>query len=88
MSEAKKRHCRGCRNDFYNGRENINGRDCWSLKTAKLVTRYEIHRDSLPTVPGAFKKVRVHDCYHAPPMFYFEKLPNFVKPKDVRGAKR
>lgn len=81
-----KRHCRGCRNDFYNGRQNFGGTDCWSLKTAKLVTRYEIHRDSYPDAPRAFRKVRRPNCYHAPPMYYYDKLPDFVKPKDVRNA--
>jgi hypothetical protein len=56
---------------------------CWSLKNAKVVTRYQIHRDTVPTQPRAFTKVRTFNCYHNPPMFYYDKLPDFVNAADV-----
>lgn len=35
------KHCSGCRNNFYNGRANMGGSHCWSLKKsyAKRKTR-------------------------------------------------
>lgn len=77
--------CAGCRNDFYNGNNDLGVTECWSRKTAKPVTRYRTHRDALPDQPGAFTKVRVFDCRSAPPLFYFKGLPDFVKPEDVRS---
>ena len=85
MTEARKPTCDGCRNDFYNGNNELGVKKCWSKKTAKVVARYRIHRDTVPTRPNAFTKVRVFDCYHGPPWFYDKELPDFVKPKDVRS---
>ena len=44
----KQKYCSGCRNDFYNGRQNISGDKCWSLADAKVVSRVFIHRDQPP----------------------------------------
>ena len=61
-----KRHCSGCRNDFYNGNNGHNGlgvSKCWSLKEAKLVLKLPIGNWEEPPYTGK-KKVRVSDCYH------------------------
>lgn len=71
-------HCRGCRDDFYNGRNPMGVQKCWMLETAKLVTRYRIHRDTRPTEVGAFKRVKVPDCYNGSPWYYYKALPDFV----------
>ena len=74
-----KKHCNGCRDDFYNGRTNFGGgKTCWSLPKSTIVTRYRIHRDQVPTQTGAFTKMRVRSCYNNPPWFYYEKLPDFA----------
>ena len=44
----KIKFCSGCRNNFYNGRQNLNGTTCWSLESAKVVKRLFIHRDQMP----------------------------------------
>lgn len=77
--------CSGCRNDFYNGDNDLGVKECWSREDAKVVTRYRIHRDTVPTQPDAFTKVRVFNCRYAPPWSYYKGLPDFVKPKDVRS---
>lgn len=56
-----KKHCEGCRNDFYNGRDNVGGRDCWSLKDAKLVMRKEVHINQMP--PWNQPAKEVPNCY-------------------------
>lgn len=58
------KHCRGCRNDFYNGR----GNKCWSLKNAKLIMRKEVHIDQRP--PWNQPAKLLPDCYHAPRHVY------------------
>lgn len=50
----KLRHCAGCRDDFYNGKNSIGVHECWNLESARVVKRkfVPIHMappyDSLP----------------------------------------
>ena len=79
MSDRK--HCIGCDSDFYNGRDNFTGRDCWHRKNAKVVTRYKIGWWTQPTVPGAFQKVTTHQCHTESGKYaFYEKLPSFATP--------
>jgi hypothetical protein len=82
--------CRGCHDDFYNGRKNCDGSDrCWSAKAGKMATRYRIHYMTAPTVKGAFTKVRVPSCYRQVNAYvYYDKLPDFVKVGDLNRARR
>jgi hypothetical protein len=84
------RHCKGCRNDFYNGRENFGGGTrCWSAEKGTMVKRYRLHWHTPPTQKGAFTAVTVPSCYHQPGQYaYQEKLPDFVKASDVVRSKR
>lgn len=41
-------HCKGCRDDFYNGRQNICGNTCWSLKSAVMEKRIIVPVDMRP----------------------------------------
>lgn len=88
LKSEKLAHCLGCRDDFYNDKNPIGVKECWGLKTAKLVTRYRIGTWTRPTEPGAFTKCRVLSCYHAKGEHYYEKLPDFVKQFDVIAAGR
>ena len=83
---AKSLSCDGCRNDFYNGNNPLGVKQCWSRKTAKAVTRYRIHMNSLPGSPRAFTKIRVWDCRQEQGFALYTGLPDFVKPKDVVNA--
>lgn len=51
-AQEKMRFCSGCRNNFYNGRDNISGKNCWSLEDAQVVKRLFIHRDQIPPYKG------------------------------------
>ena len=58
-----KKHCSGCRNNFYNGNNNFGVKECWSLKGAKLVSRIPIgHWENPPYLNK--KKVKVLNCWH------------------------
>lgn len=35
-----KKYCGGCVDDFHNGHNPYGVKECWSLKTAKLVTKW------------------------------------------------
>ena len=75
--------CDGCENDFYNGSNPYGIKKCWSRGEAKAVTRYRIHRDTLPGAPRAFTEVRVWSCRFEKGFALYTGLPDFVKAKDV-----
>jgi hypothetical protein len=56
------KHCSGCRNNFYNGNNDMGIKECWSLKSAKLTKRLLIPVDMPP--PYTFPPRTVPDCYH------------------------
>ncbi len=75
--KGKKEYCSGCRDDFYNGRQNMTGNECWNFKTAQSVTRYRIHWWTAPTVPGAFQKVQTNSCHTEPGQWgFYKELPD------------
>ncbi len=78
MRSTKK--CAGCRENFYNGNNELGIKECWLLKDAKIVTRYKIHWWTQPTKPGAFTKVKTYSCHSEPGQFaFYEALPEFAK---------
>lgn len=82
--------CRGCHNDFYNGRQNFDGsKRCWSAKDGRMMKRYRIHYMTAPTEPRAYTEVRKPSCYHQVNQYVFHNsLPDFVKLSDVVREKR
>lgn len=73
-----RQYCTGCRDDYYNSQNAANG-GCWSLKHAKVVTRYRIGWWTEPTKPGAFTKVKTNSCHYATGRYaHYEKLPSFA----------
>lgn len=82
--------CRGCRSDFYNGRQNFGGGTrCWSAEKGEMVTRYRIGWWTQPGTKGAYTKVKVPSCYHQPGVAaYHKELPSFVKASDLNRSKR
>ena len=69
-------HCVGCRNHFYNGNNGIGVKQCFSLKTARVVKRWRIGWWTSPVAPGAFTEVKTYDCHHEPGTAAFsESLP-------------
>lgn len=83
-----RKYCSGCRDDFYNTPGNaMDGKQCWNLNDAAVVTRYRLHWWTEPTVPGAYVEVTTNSCHYEPGQFAFHKtLPDFVKPEDVIRA--
>jgi hypothetical protein len=83
-----RKHCSGCRDDFYNGQNELGVKECWSLKSAKVVTRYRLGWWTTPDTPGAFTKVKTNSCHHAPGRYaMYEKLPSFVSITEVLGRR-
>jgi len=64
------KHCAGCYNDVYN--HGCGGaKECWSLKTAKLILRKEVHINQRP--PWTQKARQFPSCYRRPQFVYVGK---------------
>lgn len=82
------KHCTGCRDNFYNGRNPYGVQECWMRRDAKLVTRFETGTWTMPESPGAFTEVRVPNCYHKSGSHYSDRLPSFVKRENVNWRRK
>ena len=93
--EEKKRHCQGCRNNFYNYGGNSHTGCCWSLPDAKLVMRWAVGMWTPTDNRERFRKTRVFDCFHGEgPQrdVYMRRLPehlggDWADKKEEREAK-
>ena len=76
--DEKMKMCAGCRNDFYNDKNPLGVKKCWSFDDAKVVTRFRIGWWTQPTNKDAFTKVRTLDCHSAPGHYAdYKELPRF-----------
>ena len=58
-----KKHCAGCRDNFYNGHNSIGVSECWMLKDAKLILRRRVGIWETP--PWTAKPETLPNCYNA-----------------------
>jgi hypothetical protein len=80
--------CRGCVDDFYNGRNPLGVKRCWSFRDAQVVTRWATGTWTIPTTPGAFTEVAILDCRREKGTHYTSKLPPFAEaPVRIRRSK-
>jgi hypothetical protein len=70
--------CAGCHDDFYNDHNPLGVKECWSLKSAKIVTRWRTGTWTMPATPGAFAEVRVPNCYRQKGYVFQHELPDFA----------
>lgn len=59
-----KSHCKGCRENFYNGENPYGVTECWHLKTAKLILRKAVPLDQRP--PWNQRAELYPSCYRKP----------------------
>lgn len=87
MKDTK--YCRGCRDDFYNGNNGLGVKQCWSLKSARVVKRWRTGWWTQPTQPGAFVEVKTFSCHSEPGRYAFTKdLPSHaVEPVRIQRRK-
>lgn len=67
--------CVGCHNDFYNGKNNLGVKRCWSLDGAKKVKKVEVPIHQRP--PYSQPAVSRYSCYRKRGYAYLD--PNEVK---------
>ena len=56
-----RKHCNGCRDNFYNGNNEYGVKECWNLKNSKLVMRKQVHINQVP--PWRQRARKFPDCY-------------------------
>lgn len=54
-------NCAGCRENFYNGNNNLGVTECWNLETAKVVLRRRVGMNDVPPWTGTPEKLP--SCY-------------------------
>ena len=59
----EKKMCVGCRQNFYNGNNSYGIKECWSFKSAKVVTRVSVGTWQAP--PYEWRPQKTFDC-HSP----------------------
>ena len=64
----RKEYCPGCESNFYNGNNEIGVKKCWSLSTARLILRKEVHINHVPPWNQAPKWMP--NCYHKKQFVY------------------
>ena len=73
-----RKHCSGCRNNFYNGNNQLEVKECWTLKSAKMVSRIPVgHWENPPYLNK--KKVQVPSCWHGEG----SSRTHYVKPERI-----
>lgn len=83
-----KRHCIGCRNNFYNGNNNLGVTECRSLKSAKMETRFQLGTNVPMNIKEAYYKTRKPNCYHASGYVFLKEIPSYAQTKTQRDAER
>ena len=63
--------CRGCRDNFYNGFNDIGVKECWHLKSAKLVKKKKVPLDQRP--PWKQEAIEVLSCRNEAGCIFVEK---------------
>jgi len=63
MRKVKLSDCHGCRNNFYNGNNELGVKNCWSMKSATLEKKVQIHIDQIPPYRNVKSETRP-SCYH------------------------
>lgn len=72
--------CSGCRDDFYNDHNPIGVKECWALKTAKVVTRWRIGWWTPQDRVENFRRVQTLSCHHSPGQYaQTERLPEHLR---------
>lgn len=70
------KHCEGCEDDFYNGKNPYGVKECWLLSGAKLITRYQIGLNDSMGKQRNFHKVTCPQCYRQKGSIFVSQIPS------------
>lgn len=75
----KKENCAGCSEDFYNGKNDLGVQECWSFKSAEVVTLYQIGYNTPMDRKENFRKVKRPNCYRQRGSVFMKELPSHLR---------
>ena len=73
------KYCRGCKDDFYNGKNPYGVAECWLLKDAELATRYRLHVDTPMSQRRGYQEVVVPNCYQLKRHIHLKAIPEYAR---------
>lgn len=74
------KHCQGCRDNFYNGNNDLGVSQCWAFDPKKkLTTQYELSVHTPMNIKCAYLKVRKPPCYHQTGYILLREIPDYAK---------
>jgi hypothetical protein len=71
--------CAGCRDDFYNGKNDIGVQRCWLLDKARMSTRFRLHVDTPMNQRSGYAKVKTPNCYRQARFMFIDKIPDYAR---------
>lgn len=74
-----RKHCSGCRDNFYNGNNDIGVSQCWMLKDAKVIARFEISVNAPMGTRSNYFKVRRPNCYSQKGVVFLKDIPSYAR---------
>lgn len=66
-----KSNCVGCEDNFYNGNNQLGVKECWHLKTAKMILKKQVGYSQVPLWKQ--KPIKVPSCYQVKGYVFIEK---------------
>ncbi len=80
LSKSEKvKYCSGCHDNFYNRNNELGIKECWNLKTAKVITVFAIGWWTPQDKKENFMRITTLDCHKEPGSFAFYKsLPKHL----------
>lgn len=68
--EEKLKYCSGCEDNFYNGNNPYDVKECWGLEKARLMSRKKVSVNSPP--PWNWSPSKYLSCYKQKGYVFFE----------------
>ena len=79
-----KKHCIGCRQNFYNGNNPYGIAECWSLQKARVITRFAISVHAPMGNRRNYFKEQRPQCYEAAGIVFLKAIPDYATAERAR----
>jgi hypothetical protein len=71
----KQSDCTGCRENFYNGNNDLGVTRCWNFESASLILRKEVHINQVP--PWTQEPIMKPSCYRRTGYIYVKPTQTY-----------
>lgn len=77
--------CCGCRNNFYNGNNDLGVKRCWSADKAEIVTRFTLSINTPMHIKEAYRKEQLPSCYKRQGYVHLDQIPDYAQTAEERS---